>query len=344
MNLIDTILFVAVLLAIGNLLFLVPVLIKFKNSIMWKIIVLMMILVDYVSLVLVIVSLLQFTGSDLFLPVATILYGIGLLISIAILYIIHKSIVSPLFTTVVTNKQISEGNLTVFTDKTSRNDEIGILINTTNDMSIFLKSMISRIDNLVKKLVSASHELASNAEEVNASSEELSSIASKTANLAQEQKENVNLSLNEVKLLNENVIKQMEQLKKSSELINEIQEQINILSLNASIEAARAGEYGRGFAVVAQNIKNLSEKTKETVEIINSDFQTLTDVLRGSMENLIHNFNTLRTTAIEYASQAEQAGAATEEQTATLEEITSTAQELAELSQELQEMQSKFIL
>jgi methyl-accepting chemotaxis protein len=59
-----------------------------------------------------------------------------------------------------------------------------------------------------------------------------------------------------------------EQIRTASEIIatvNDLAEQSNLLSVNASIEAAKAGAYGKGFTVVAQEVKSLAEQSKQAV-------------------------------------------------------------------------------
>lgn len=61
---------------------------------------------------------------------------------------------------------------------------------------------------------------------------------------------------------------EIKEIHRAVNLIEKIQKQTNILSVNASIEASKAGELGKGFAVVADNIKYLAIKSNEYIEVI----------------------------------------------------------------------------
>ncbi|MBP3610684.1 MAG: hypothetical protein J6J42_10150 [Lachnospiraceae bacterium] len=78
--------------------------------------------------------------------------------------------------------------------------------------------------------------------------------------------EEVENSTNRTREVTEKLLQESGEIGATLDIINEIAESINLLSLNASIEAARAGEAGRGFGVVAQEVGHLAASTKNSLQ------------------------------------------------------------------------------
>ncbi|MCE9597020.1 MAG: hypothetical protein K8S54_03550 [Spirochaetia bacterium] len=68
--------------------------------------------------------------------------------------------------------------------------------------------------------------------------------------------------------------------------IDDIADQVNLLSLNASIEAARAGDYGRGFAVVATEIAKLAERTQKYLHTISNQAEKAQKIVKGGADRI----------------------------------------------------------
>lgn len=107
--------------------------------------------------------------------------------------------------------------------------------------------------------------------------------------------------------------KDVEQINTLAVQIQDIADQTNLLSLNASIEAARAGEAGKGFAVVADEISKLAAQTTESSAIIleiaqdvNSSVSVLTENLVEILEfmenNVIGDYNSFINSSDEYSN------------------------------------------
>ncbi len=90
------------------------------------------------------------------------------------------------------------------------------------------------------------------------------------------------------------MVETTDEMKKVAEIINDIADRINLLSLNASIEAARAGSAGRGFAVVANEISKLAQQTGESTSNINFLIETTTQIMTTYTRELKGNAKNLR--------------------------------------------------
>lgn len=87
--------------------------------------------------------------------------------------------------------------------------------------------------------------------------------------------------------------------------ITKIADQTKILGINAAVEAARIGTLGKSFAVVAEEIRKLSETTKQTVDAVGK----INEMVEHSIATTMKSANkTLETTDSQSASMDKLSG------------------------------------
>ncbi|HEY0001175.1 MAG TPA: methyl-accepting chemotaxis protein, partial [Actinoplanes sp.] len=288
---------------------------------------------------------------------------IGLMLALAMGIIVARKIVQSLTKVTVVCDGLADGNLTLTTGLTTR-DEPGRMGLSLDTAMARLRNTVSTIEGSAASLAGASEQMTGTAAHIAASAEQTSAQAlavsaaaeevSRSVDTVSSGSEEMGASIREIsqnaaeaaRVAHEAVTvtattsATMNKLGESSaeignviKVITSIAEQTNLLALNATIEAARAGEMGKGFAVVASEVKDLAQETARATEDISKRVEAIQADTSGAVAAIeeisivIERISEFQTTI---ASAVEEQTATTAEMNRSVAEAASGAGEIAQ--------------
>ncbi|QOS80717.1 methyl-accepting chemotaxis protein [Paenibacillus sp. JNUCC31] len=230
--------------------------------------------------------------------------------------------------------------------------------------------LTDNISRQMESVVTANEQMGDSARHVEKSSQTGTHHLNQLMTKTQKTEEMIGALVNKVDSLKESTSSVLKVL----DVMQNITKQTNILSLNATIEAARAGAAGRGFMVVANEVRQLAEQSRQSIDMVGditdkimTEMNETVDQLSAAYPLFKEQMDAVKDTNVIFASVQQQMGAFVESLgmvtgsiedlnksqgtlseamsnvSAVAEESSATSQEVASLSSEQQNISNQLV-
>lgn len=199
-----------------------------------------------------------------------------------------------------------------------------VVASSNEEITASIQQISSSLENLNHEIAQSSQDLKilrDNTEAVNAMAENMESQTMMLKKIAEESEkiaiegikgiedvlktiESNIKSVGEINQKMSSLISSSDEIVGFANMINDVAEDTDLLALNASIEAARVGEMGKGFSVIAEEIRNLSNlsrdyltKVNDTLEKVKgsiNEFKITTENTWGKISQNIGSLDSIR--------------------------------------------------
>lgn len=205
---------------------------------------------------------------------------------------------------------------TLIGNATDLQNSSAIIVDSTNDIANRIEELDKNIGTSIQaskqvgtilvNFVNLAESQANNLERISTAVEEMAASMNNVSKLVESRLSNLNElqtaihrgfeeAANSSEILTR-AKRELESISEISDMISDVAEKTNVLSMNAAIESAHAGASGKGFAVVAEEIRKLSDTAQDNASNIEKLVKSIAVSLNNSSQSAAQSRQVLEET------------------------------------------------